>query len=135
MEFDYRKDYLEVKVNQKDLKNIKDTKHEQEMAIVSKIMNLLNRGTYNNIEDFYNKNNNLQAFVKSSFETPLTHFGRNETPMNEEDYKNIIENIRIIAKKKQSIETKDISTTQIDKNEKNSYQKTLTPNPNTIYSN
>ena len=113
MNFDYRNDYLEVKLNG-DLREISDTKHEQEMAVASKIMHLLNKRTYNDVEDFYNGNNNLEDFIKRNFETPLSHFGHNETPLNEEDYKNIIENIRIIAKKKQSINTEKIDSTKID---------------------
>ena len=120
LNFDYRKDYLEVKTEFKDLKEIKDTKHEQEMAVVNKIMQLLNNRNYNDIEDFYSKNNNLQDFIKKHFHTPLTHFGHNESPLNEEDYINIIENMRNISKRKQSIETKDINTTNVDRNEYNS---------------
>ena len=120
MTLDYRKDYLATKTEQKDLKEIKDTKHEQEIAVVTRIINLLNKGLYNDIEDFYGKNNNLQDFIKRHLEVPITHFGHNETPLNEEDYKNIIENIRSISNKKQSIDTNNVSTTIIDQSEYNS---------------
>ena len=120
--FDYRNDYLKVKTDFKDLKEIKDTKHEQEIAVVCKIMQLLNSRTYNDIEEFYEKNNNLQDFIKKHLETPITHFGRNETPLNEEDYTNIIENMRNISKRKQSIETDSIKTTKIDTKEYNAME-------------
>ena len=112
MKFDYKKDYLALKLDG-DLKEISDTKHAQELAVANKIIQLLNSNTYVSIDDFYNNNNNLQAFLKNHFETPLSHFSQNEPNIDENDYNNMIENFRIIAEKKRSIDA-NANTTKID---------------------
>ena len=71
--------------------------------------------------------------------TVIKHFGNT---LKEEDYIKILENLRILAKTKQDFEKDNIKTTNIEdkqynsfKGEEKTYQKTLTPTPNTIYSN
>lgn len=117
MNLDFKKDYLALELNPEYsnvLHGISPTKRAQEVALVSKIMNLLNRKTYSSIDELYDKNTDIDTFVKNSFEIPITHFGYNESPLTNDDYRIIIENIKNIIKQKHSLNTKSITNTQID---------------------
>lgn len=117
MNLSFRKDYLAIELNPKYnnlLHKISSTKRAQEIAVVSKIMNLLSNNTYSSIDELYDKNRDIDTFVKNNFEIPITHFGYNEPPLTNDDYKIIIENIKTIIKQKQSLNTESITNTQID---------------------
>ncbi|MDO4963787.1 MAG: hypothetical protein Q4E75_06820 [bacterium] len=96
---------------------INDTpmKKGEEIFIARMIMKLLNDNKYDNLEDFSNKNNSLQEFLKKNgFENVVKHFGNK---LNEEDYVLIIENLRTLTKNKSSYDEKDINTKKIDDKE------------------
>ena len=64
--------------NFKEYKPIFDTpmKRQQELAISRKIMDLLNKNKYDNLEEFITKNNNYQDFLKkNNMSTVIKHFG------------------------------------------------------------
>lgn len=95
-------------------------KREQERAIANKIMDLLNKNKYDNLEEFISKNNNYQEFLKKNdMNNVIKHFGNT---LNEEDFVRILENLRQLTKKKQTFETDNIKTTNIEDKEYNSFK-------------
>ena len=63
--------------NFKEYKAIFDTpmKRSQELAISSKIMDLLNKNKYESLEEFIGKNPNYQDFLKNNnMENVVKHF-------------------------------------------------------------
>ena len=108
--------------NFKEYKPTFDTpmKREQELAISRKIMDLLNKNKYDNLEEFITKNNNYQDFLKKNdMENVVKHFGNT---LKEEDYVKILENLRTLAKTKQDFEKDNIKTTNIDDKQFNSFK-------------
>lgn len=108
--------------NYKEYNNIFDTpaKKQQERVIVTKIMNLLNNKKYDDLEELISKNQNYQNFIKNNaMENVVKHFGNT---LNEEDFKRILENLRILTKTKQDFEKNNIKTTNIDDKEYNSFK-------------
>lgn len=106
----------------KEYKHIFDTpaKMEQESVIVSKIMDLLNKNKYDNIYDFINKNQTYQDFLKNNeLENVVKHFGNT---LNEQDFKNIQNEMVKLTEKKKDFEKENIKTTNIDDKQFNSYQ-------------
>jgi len=95
-------------------------KRQQELAISRKIMDLLNKNKYDNLEEFINKNGNYQDFLKKNdMQTVIKHFGNTLT---EQDYIQILENLRVLTKTKQNFEQENIKTTNIDDKQFNSFQ-------------
>lgn len=108
--------------NFKEYKTKFDTpiKRQQELAIARKIMDLLNKNKYDNLEEFITKNGNYQDFLKKNdMSTVIKHFGNT---LKEEDYIKILENLRVLTKNKQSFEQENIKTTNIDDKVYNSYK-------------
>lgn len=103
--------------NVKEYKPIFDTptKKEQELAIARKIMDLLNKNKYDNIEEFIDKNQSYQDFLKQDkMDTVIKHFGNNLT---EDEFKQIKNRIFELSKTKQNFEKETIKTTDIDDKE------------------
>ena len=95
---------------------------QQEFAIASKIMDLLNKNKYDDLEKFINKNNNYQDFLKNNnMQNVMKHFGNT---IKEEDYVKILENLRVLTKTKQDFDKNNIKTTNIRDNEYNSFKGT-----------
>lgn len=108
--------------NSKEYKTIFDTpiKRQQEFVVAKKIMDLLNKNKYDNLEEFISKNNNYQDFLKKNdMENVVKHFGNT---LKEEDYIKILENLRILTKTKQDFEKENIKTTNIDDKQYNSFK-------------
>lgn len=108
--------------NYRQYKHVFDTpaKIQQEMAVVNKIMHLLNKNKYDNIEEFISKNPTYQDFLKKNeLENVVKHFGNT---LNEEDYIKILNQMRILSNQKQSFDTEDIKTTNIGDKEYNTYK-------------
>lgn len=104
MKYNFEKDYK---------KHIFDTpiKMDQENAVASKIMCLLNNNKYDNIYDFAAKNTTYQDFLKkNNFENAIKHFGNTLT---EQDYIKIVDELIKITEKKKSFEKENIKTTNI----------------------
>ena len=104
MKYDFEKDYK---------KHVFDTpiKMDQENAVASKIMCLLNNNKYDNIYDFAAKNPTYQDFLKNNnFENAIKHFGNT---LNEADYHKIVDEIVKITEKKKSFEKESIKTINI----------------------
>ena len=112
MKYNYKTDYTHVF----------DTpaKMEQENVIANKIMDLLNKNKYDNIDEFINKNTSYQDFLKNNeLENVVKHFGNT---LSEEDYNLILEKMKKITKLKKSFDEENIKTTKIDEKEYNSYK-------------
>lgn len=108
--------------NFKEYKPTFDTpmKRQQELAISRKIMDLLNKNKYDNLEEFITKNGNYQDFLKkNNMTTVVKHFGNT---LIEEDYIKILENLRNLTKSKQDFEEDNIKTTNIDGKQYNSFK-------------
>lgn len=108
--------------NFKEYKPIFDTpmKRQQELAISRKIMDLLNKNKYDNLEEFIAKNNNYQDFLKKNdMSTIIKHFGNT---LKEEDYIKILENLRTLTKTKRDFEKDNIKTTNIGDKQYNSFK-------------
>lgn len=108
--------------NFKEYKSTFDTpmKRQQELAISIKIMDLLNKNKYDNLEEFITKNTNYQDFLKkNNMHTVIKHFGNT---LKEEDYIKILENLRNLTKTKQDFEKENIKTTNIDDKQYNSFK-------------
>ncbi|MBR6690872.1 MAG: hypothetical protein IKL65_06025 [Bacilli bacterium] len=108
--------------NFKEYKPIFDTpmKRQQELAIARKIMDLLNKNKYDNLEEFITKNNNYQDFLKkNNMVTVIKHFGNT---LKEEDYVKLLENLRVLTKTKQDFAKENIKTTNIDDKQYNSFK-------------
>ncbi|MBQ9072493.1 MAG: hypothetical protein IJY25_04995 [Bacilli bacterium] len=108
--------------NFKEYKPIFDTpaKREQELAIARKIMDLLNKNKYDNLEEFIKRTNSYQDFLKNNNMTNVVkHFGNT---LNEEDFTRILETLRILTKDKQDFEKDNIKTTDIEDKQFVSYQ-------------
>ena len=72
--------------NFKEYKPVFDTpmKRQQELVISRKIMDLLNKNKYDDLEEFITKNPNYQDFLKKNdMQTVIKHFGNT---LKEEDY-------------------------------------------------
>lgn len=112
MKYNYKTDY----------KHVFDTpaKMEQESVIANKIMELLNKNKYNNIDEFINKNPSYQDFLKNNeLENVVKHFGNT---LSEQDYRLIQEQMIKITELKKSFDEENIKTTNIDEKEYNSYK-------------
>ena len=112
MKYNYKNDY----------KHIFDTpaKMEQESVIANKIMDLLNKNKYDNIDEFISKNPSYQDFLKNNeLENVVKHFGNT---LSEEDYRAIQEQMKKITEQKKSFDEENINTTKIDEKEFNSYK-------------
>ena len=100
--------------NFKEYKALFDTpaKRQQELAIARKIMDLLNKNKYDNLEVFIDKNRNYQDFLKNNNMTNVVkHFGNT---LKEDDYNRILENLKLLSITKQSFNKDIIKTTNID---------------------
>lgn len=114
MKYNYRHDYT----------HIFDTpaKMSQELAVVNKIMDLLNANKYDNIYDFINNNQTYQDFLKQNeLENVVKHFGNT---LNEEDFKRIQSELVKITEKKRSFEKDNIKTTNIGEEQFVTYEGT-----------
>ena len=108
--------------NFKEYKHIFDTpmKRQQELVVARKIMDLLNKNKYDDLEKFIEKNNNYQDFLKKNNMTVVVkHFGNT---LKEEDYIKILENLRILTKTKLDFDKEKIKTTNIDEKQFNSFK-------------
>ena len=95
-------------------------KRQQELAISRKIMDLLNKNKYDNLEEFIAKNSNYQDFLKkNNMSTVIKHFGNT---LKEEDYIKILENLRTLTKTKKDFEQENIKTTNLDNKQINSFK-------------
>lgn len=95
-------------------------KMQQETAVVNKIMDLLNKNKYDSIEEFIDKNQTYQDFLKKNeLENVMKHFGNT---LNEEDYKNILNEMIKLTEKKRNFEKENIKTTNIDDKTYNSFE-------------
>ncbi len=104
-------------------------KGQQETIIVKIILNMLNK--YNNIEQFINKNGNLQTFLKqNNCQTVISHW---IPPLDENDYNQILNSIKKSFNIEQNFQNENI---KIQENTPiHQKQFILTPNVNTIYNN
>lgn len=110
-----------MKYNIKEYVAIYDTpsKKQQELAIVSQIINLLNKNKYDNLEEFIKKNSTYQDFLKKNNMTNVVkHFGNT---LKEADYINILENLRKLTKSKMNFDKENLTTTNIENKEYNTY--------------
>lgn len=108
--------------NFKEYNAIFDTpmRRQQELAIARKIMDLLNKNKYDDLEEFITKNGNYQDFLKrNNMTTVVKHFGNT---LKEEDYVKILENLRQLTKTKKEFEQENIKTTNIDNKQFNSFK-------------
>ena len=108
--------------NFKEYKTTFDTpmKRQQEIAIARKIMDILNKNKYDDLEEFITKNGNYQDFLKKhDMETVIKHFGNT---LIEEDYLKIIENLRTLTKTKKDFEKENIKTTNIEDKQFNTFE-------------
>lgn len=108
--------------NFKEYKPIFDTpmRRQQELAIARKIMDLLNKNKYDDLEKFISKNENYQEFLKKNdMQIVIKHFGNT---LKEEDYIKILENLRTLTKTKQDFDKDNIKTTNIDNKQFNSFK-------------
>ena len=108
--------------NFKEYKTTFDTpmKKQQELAISRKIMDLLNKNKYDDLEEFITKNPNYQDFLKKNdMQTVIKHFGNT---LKEEDYIKILENLRVLTKTKQDFEKDNIKTTNLENKQFNSFK-------------
>lgn len=106
----------------KEYKTTFDTpmKRQQELAISRKIMDLLNKNKYDDLEEFIKNNNNYQDFLKNNnMQTVIKHFGNT---LKEEDYIKILENLRNLTKTKKEFETENVKTTNLDDKQFNSFK-------------
>lgn len=95
-------------------------KRQQELAVANKIMELLNKNKYNNLDEFIKRNSTYQDFIKNNnMNNVLKHFGNT---LNEEDYKKIFNNLQNLTNTKQSFEKENIKITNIDDKEYNSFK-------------
>lgn len=95
-------------------------KKEQELAIVSKIMDLLNNNKYENLEEFISKTNSYQDFLKNNrMENVVKHFGNS---LNEENFTNILNNLRSLTNNKKRFQEENIKTTNINDKQFNSLE-------------
>lgn len=100
--------------NLKEYTYIFDTpqKKQQERVIIEKIMNILNNKKNDNLEEFIYKNENYQNFLKkNNMDTVIKHFGNT---LNEQDYKNILENLRKLTNSKNDFDKNNIKKTNIE---------------------
>lgn len=100
-----------------DYKHIFDTpaKKQQEMHIVQKIMDLLNKNKYDSIYDFITRNQTYQDFLKNNeLENVVKHFGNT---LSEEDFRKIQTELVNVTEKKKTSDKENIKTTIIDGNE------------------
>lgn len=100
--------------NFREYKCVFDTpaKKHQEKAIATKIMDLLNKNKYDNLDDFINKNSDYSDFLKNnSMENVVKHFGNT---LNQDDYSQIIKNLQKLTKEKMSIDTDNIKNITIN---------------------
>ena len=107
--------------NFKEYKPIFDTpmKKQQELAVARKIIDLLNKNKYDNLEKFIEKNNNYQDFLKKNNMTIVVkHFGNS---LKEDDYIKILENLRVLTKTKLDFDKENIQTVNIDDKQFNSF--------------
>lgn len=108
--------------NFKEYTAIFDTpmKRQQEIAISRKIMDLLNKNKYDDLEEFIVKNGNYQDFLnKNNMTTVIKHFGNT---LKEEDYIKILENLRQLTKSKKEFEQETIKTTNLDNKQFNTFE-------------
>lgn len=108
--------------NFKEYNPVFDTpmKRQQELAIARKIMDLLNKNKYDDLEEFIAKNKNYQDFLKkNNMSTVIKHFGNT---LKEEDYLKIIENLRVLTKTKKDFEKDNIKTTTLNDKQFNTYE-------------
>lgn len=108
--------------NLKEYKPMFDTpmKRQQELAVSRKIMYLLNKNKYDDLEEFITKNGNYQDFLnKNNMSTVIKHFGNT---LKEEDYIKILENLRTLTKAKKDFERENIKTTNLDNKQFNSFK-------------
>lgn len=106
----------------KEYKTVFDTpmKRQQELAVARKIMDLLNKNKYDDLEKFIDKNKTYQDFLKNNnMQTVIKHFGNT---LKEEDYVKILENLRLLTKTKKDFEKENIKTTNIGNDQFNSLQ-------------
>lgn len=99
--------------NYKEYRHVFDTpaKKQQEMAIVNKIMELLNNNKYDNLEEFTNKNQTYQDFLQNNkLENVIKHFGNT---LNEEDYLRIIDSMKNLTNDKRQFDKSEIKTTNV----------------------
>ena len=95
-------------------------KRQQELVISRKIMDLLNKNKYDDLEKFIAKNSNYQDFLKkNNMSTVIKHFGNT---LKEEDYIKILENLRLLTKTKKDFEQENIKTTNFDDKQFNSFK-------------
>ena len=112
MKYNYKTDY----------KHVFDTpaKMEQESVIANKIIDLLNKKKYDNIDEFIKKNPSYQDFLKNNeLENVVKHFGNT---LSEQDYRLIQEQMIKITGLKKSFDQENIKTTNIDEKEYNLYK-------------
>lgn len=108
--------------NFKEYKHIFDTpmKRQQELAIAIKIMDLLNKNKYDDLEEFITKNRNYQDFLKKNgMQTVIKHFGNT---LREDDYTKILENLRVLTKTKKDFEKENIGTTNVGDKQINTFK-------------
>lgn len=107
----------------KEYKHIFDTpaKMEQETVIVNKIMDLLNKKKYDSIEEFINRNQTYQDFLKKNqLENVVKHFGNTLTEL---DFKTILNELVKLTEKKRQFDRENIETTRFgDSAEYNTYE-------------
>ena len=112
----------------KEYKPVFDTpiKRQQEIDVARKIIDLLNEGKYDNLEEFMSKNATFKDFLnKSEMDVVIKRFGNT---MSEDDFKKVLDNFKILTKEKNDFQKDNIKTTNIDdkqfvslKNNENSY--------------
>ena len=95
-------------------------KRQQELAVSRKIMGLLNKNKYDDLEEFITKNSDYQNFLKNNnMGTVVKHFGNT---LKEKDYVQILENLRTLTKEKKDFEKDNIKTTNIDNKQYNTFK-------------
>lgn len=99
-----------------------DAEKEQELAVASKIMSLLNQNNYDSLDRFLEANADYEGFLyKHNMDNVVKHFGRTLT---QEDYDKIINSLKQLTNDKSDFDREGIKTTKIEEKEIVTYEGT-----------
>ena len=94
----------------------------REIELASVIINEFKRKKYDSLDEFIKRNPNYQEFLKNINSSPLALHFLNLKTLKEENYVNVLNNLRILTKLKQEFEKENNKTTNIDDKQYNSFK-------------
>lgn len=100
----------------KEYKYVFDTpaKRQQELAIVSKIMFLLNNKAFSSLDDFMNKIKSYNMFLdQNKMSIVMKHFGSFGNELKEEDYQRILNQMKMLTLDKKSFSMENVRTANL----------------------